>query len=104
MKLTWVVSGPPSEVFTTKDIHMQSVWMKGNQEESRPEWTSARCYRPGKGDRMNFRRQGQDVALELWSLTKRISGDLDRTEEATSGLVNSGALHGREVGNSTFKH
>lgn len=87
MKLMWVVSGPPSEVFTTKDIHMTE-----KQQESRPEWILARFYGPGKGDRMNFRRQGQGITLELWSLTRCGSGDLDGTGKATFSLVSLGTV------------
>lgn len=58
------------------DIHIQGVRMMEKQE-SRPEWILARCCGPRKGDRTNFRRQG--IALEVWSLMRRGSGDLDGT-------------------------
>lgn len=61
VKLIWVVSGPHSEAFPMRDIHVQNVWMRENQEKSRPEWIQARCYGPGKGTRMHVGRQGQGI-------------------------------------------
>ena len=64
----------------------------GETQESRPEWILARFYGPGKGDGMNFRRQGQGITLERWSLTRCDSGGLDGMGKATFSLVSLGTV------------